>query len=69
MTWTWEYQTVDVSAVEFDQLDDLLAGFAEQGWKTSPRIDSVGSTPMLQIVLRRHVAGGVSDLVVASSSL
>ena len=65
----WEYQTVDVSAVEFDQLDDLLAGFAEQGWETSSRIVSVGSTPMLQIVLRCHVTGGVSDLAVASSSL
>jgi len=68
MTWTWEYQTVDVSAVEFDQLDDLLAGFAEQGWETLPRIDSVGSTPMLQTVLRRRVADGASGLVMASSS-
>lgn len=69
MTRTWEYQIVDVSAVEFDKLDALVAGFAEQGWEISPRIDSDGSSPTLQIVLRRYVAGGIGDLVVACPSL
>lgn len=69
MTRAWEYQTIDVSTVEFDQLDDLVARLAEQGWEVLPRIDSEGLSSILQIVLRRHAAGRVGDLAAAYPSL